>query len=604
MIVSIASDIPTFKRLRFGRGLNVLLADVTVGSTEGQTRNSAGKSSLLEIVHFLTGGDDKQPLFRVPEIRDRSFTGTFVVRGRAIRVTRRCAAPGRLWTSPARARRLGIPLSRDDDTGEVFVSIEDWKDFLGTAWFGLPKVRVGTPFEAKFAPTLRSLFGYFARRSRDLGFAHIDRYFAKQPAADAQAPLSYLLGLDWRIPREMRELRERTENLTKARSAIADSGLSAMFGTSAKIRPELARMEQRVERLKRESETFQVLESYREQAAEAASLRSELSRLAIEMSTARETLAHMERLLADEKPPAYAAVQTLYQAAGIELPGVALKRFEEVERFQASVVENRRGYLREQVEETRSNLADIEARSSEVDQQRSKILRQLNGKGAFEDLVRIQEELGQASSRAETLRQMLHNANILENKTVERRKQVAEMELRLRADYEANEEAIKAATVLADAAIAALYDDRAGNLVIEPTRKGPVFTLSIGGGGNQGGIDQMKVFCFDMMLMERTWALHGGPEFLIHDSHLFDGVDPRQARAALLLGREVALRTRGQYIVMLNSDKFRAVDQPPEPDLEAAVLPVCLTDDEHGGLFGFRFELPGQGRVAGGPAPT
>jgi uncharacterized protein YydD (DUF2326 family) len=126
--------------------------------------------------------------------------------------------------------------------------------------------------------------------------------------------------------------------------------------------------------------------------------------------------------------------------------------------------------------------------------------------------------------------------------------------------------------------------------LIEPKKTGPTFTLSIDGGGNQGGIDQMKVFCFDMMLFERVSDRLGGPHFLVHDSHLFDGVDPRQTRSALVLGREVANRVKGQYIVTMNSDKFEKMGDGDT--LRGAVLATRLTDDEEGGLFGFRFELP------------
>jgi hypothetical protein len=57
MIKSITSTIPTFKALTFGKGLNILLADLTEKSTDKQTRNSAGKTSMIEIMHFLMGSD-------------------------------------------------------------------------------------------------------------------------------------------------------------------------------------------------------------------------------------------------------------------------------------------------------------------------------------------------------------------------------------------------------------------------------------------------------------------------------------------------------------------------------------------------------------------
>jgi hypothetical protein len=47
-------------------------------STEKQTRNSAGKTSLIEIIHFLLGADcDKDSLFRTPALLLHRFEGTF-----------------------------------------------------------------------------------------------------------------------------------------------------------------------------------------------------------------------------------------------------------------------------------------------------------------------------------------------------------------------------------------------------------------------------------------------------------------------------------------------------------------------------------------------
>ncbi len=82
-----------------------------------------------------------------------------------------------------------------------------------------------------------------------------------------------------------------------------------------------------------------------------------------------------------------------------------------------------------------------------------------------------------------------------------------------------------------------------------------------------------------------------GPGFLVHDSHLFDGVDERQVATALRLGAKIAEEENFQYIVTMNSDAL------PEPltdgngfALEEYVLSVRLTDaTEEGGLFGVRF---------------
>jgi uncharacterized protein YydD (DUF2326 family) len=46
----------------------------------------------------------------------------------------------------------------------------------------------------------------------------------------------------------------------------------------------------------------------------------------------------------------------------------------------------------------------------------------------------------------------------------------------------------------------------------------------------------MQIFFFDLMLTEISLKSGPGPGFLIHDSHLFDGVDERQVAKALQLG--------------------------------------------------------------------
>jgi uncharacterized protein YydD (DUF2326 family) len=78
---------------------------------------------------------------------------------------------------------------------------------------------------------------------------------------------------------------------------------------------------------------------------------------------------------------------------------------------------------------------------------------------------------------------------------------------------------------------------------------------------------------------------------LIHDSHLFDGVDERQIAKALQLGAERAEAAGFQYIVTMNSDILPREGFSRGFNIHDYVLETKLTDaTDTGGLFGLRFE--------------
>lgn len=120
------------------------------------------------------------------------------------------------------------------------------------------------------------------------------------------------------------------------------------------------------------------------------------------------------------------------------------------------------------------------------------------------------------------------------------------------------------------------------------TYNGPVFQFNIQGSRSKG-IKNMQIFCFDMMLMRLCSKRRTGPGFLVHDSHLFDGVDGRQVAKALEVGAKTAEELGFQYVVTMNSDDaFKETNA--NFDLNSYILPTRLTDaTEEGGLFGIRF---------------
>jgi uncharacterized protein YydD (DUF2326 family) len=194
-------------------------------------------------------------------------------------------------------------------------------------------------------------------------------------------------------------------------------------------------------------------------ADRVSQIKTRMTEITVDLALAKETISYLTNSIRDEKPPAYAAVESLYNQAGIQLPEVALRRFDEVREFQQSVVSNRRRYLEEEIEAAKATQSVLESELAEADVQKSQILVLLDGKGAFEDLMAMHEEFATTSNRADALRTKLQNANILENKVAQTKRDSADLEIRLQEDHKRSENAIKYATVKVDHAIAELYDD-------------------------------------------------------------------------------------------------------------------------------------------------
>lgn len=266
MIISIESDLPTFKSARFHGGLNIILADkMSRPDNDRKTRNSAGKTSLIEIVNFIYGSKaDKGSLLRHPKIEKHTFWATIEFDGIRVQVGRRGNDASKIWISRDDAGKLGLGYKVLKKTGEAFITNEQWKEFLGHRLFGLPKHRSNTKFHESYTPGFRSLFSYFARRHNSGGFVTPEKTSINQAKWDYQENLSYILGLDWHIPHDLQQIRERERQLIELRKAALSGSLGAIVGKAAELRPQLALAEARARDLRKELAEFSVVDSYKE----------------------------------------------------------------------------------------------------------------------------------------------------------------------------------------------------------------------------------------------------------------------------------------------------------------------------------------------------
>lgn len=603
MIHKIYSDLPEFKNLQFRRGLNILLSETTEGATDKQTRNRAGKSSLVEIINFLMGADcPPQSIFRHSRLEQCYFGMLFHLAGQRVDVRRTGARPGMIALVDGSTE--GWPKQPERSLDERTFSTKKWRINLASLMFGLSVPEgaedegVGTEESndgqrrAKpVALTFRNLYSYFARRHSSGSFMEPFRHGAKQQIGDMQMAIMFLLGIDWTIARDWEQVRRRERIIKAIIGGGMPSPIPGFRGTTADLRSLLAVRESHISKLTATVDNLQVLDEYPELEQEASDMTIAIGGLSDENMMDRRLVADLRVAIDAEAPPTYNDLKQVYDEAGVVLPGISLRTFDEVVQFHEAVVANRRTYLKGEIEEAERRISERNVEIRERERRKAEILSILHAHGALDQLVRLNAERSRFQGEIEAIRTYMSQLEATEKEKTELVIERGQLLLRLQQDYHEQMDAISRAVLAFREISTDLYEDDAhGFLAVDGSENGPKFEVRIHGGRSKG-ISTMQIFCFDMTLMLLCCERGIGPGYLVHDSHIFDSADARQVAKALQIGAELSNRFGFQYIVTLNSDQIAEREWFSDNfNVEEYILSPRLTDKtKDGGLFGIRF---------------
>lgn len=588
MIRSISSSDSRFKQIEFNSGLNIILADRTETSSEHDSRNGSGKSSLLRLFQFLLGGNaGPNSFFRKPELSAYSFALCLDLAEDRVTVVRSGNDSNAHYLIP---RPLQLNSNRSllqINNGEIpskweRISLVQWKDRLGQAFFNL---QLDPP---PYSPSMRSLISYLTRRKESGGFAEPFKHSYVQSPWDTQVSLSFLLDLDWSIPVEFEKVRREQKSIGDLKKATSSGTVNLVMGSAAELRTEVAVARERAGRLQARAGQFTVVDHYAEFQKEADQITQQLRELRDQDELDNGMIKDLEAAATNETLPGSVDLERLWDQANLVLPSHILTIYDDVKIFHESVITNRKIYLEQEVELAKERIAGRQIQRAELDSRRSQLMQLLSSGGALDEFVALESEAARAEGEVRELERQYELAEKLESTKAQTDRRQQELLVQLKVDHRDREDRLSRAIVLFEQYSRKLYDQRRGSLIVRETLKGPEFDVEIAGKGSVG-IDSMQILCFDFTLMTLLSERNSGPGFLIHDSHIFDGVDERQVASALMLGAELADKLRFQYIVTLNSDSIP--DFPSSFDLYSHVNPVKLTDaTEDGGLFGFRFD--------------
>ncbi len=593
MIYRVFSSLASFKTLEFAPGLNIVLSDKTPDATDQQTRNRSGKTSFIELIHFLAGSNcGPDSLFRAPEIKREAFGIEFDVFNKVVKISRSGSEPSKVVVERGETVAWPYqPREEEDPPRRVIRNIE-WRTVLGRAFFGIEDESDAEDDEGSSRrPSFRSLFSYFVRRENGGGMRDPLRNTGMQQIGDAQITMAFLIGFDWTIAQQWESIRQKEKQIKELKRIVGQGVLTDILDTAASLRSRLVVAEDKLRRIIDNLSSFRVHEQYHGFEQEASSITRQISERSDENTLDKAYLGELESAMQSEAPPAPDDLARVYEEAGIVLPDLVRRRYEDVLRFHESVLRNRRSYLQGEHTAAAERIRKREAERGVLDRRRSELMTLLRSHGALEQFVALQSEQGRLHGDVEALRRRFEAATQLEATSSSLESERVHLQERLRQDFAERSGVLDDAIRGFNAIVEELYGE-SGRIEFHATHNGPEIRIAIPGDRSRG-IGNMEIFCFDMMLQGMCARQKIGPRFLIHDSHLFDGVDPRQTARALAVGARLAEKIGFQYIVTLNSDALAELPQT-ELRLDRFIVQQRLTDaTEDGGLFGIRFEPPG-----------
>lgn len=582
MIHSVSANKSSFRRVEFKAGLNLVLADRSDTSTDKDTTNALGKSTLIEIIDFCLGNGARAGSgLCIEALKGWVFNLDITVGGNRVQVSRSTGQHGFISVSgPTTGWPIQPAMNKKLDSRGF--DVKDWRHVLGWAFFGF----LAKNYTAEYQPSPRSLISYFIR-NQPAAYVEPFKHFGVQKTWDIQLHNAFLLGLDWTKASSWQVLKDQKQAIDALKDAIKTGAIDIQLGTLGELEAERVQLEDKVERERESLSSFKVHPQYREIQDRADALTTRIHDLTNASMVDRRRLARYSASLETEQSPEEGRLEELYREAGVSFPDAIKRTLDDARVFHRQIVENRQHFIASEMDRLRIRLSDADIEMVRLTEERAEILSMLAGQGALEELTALQErhsvtkeKLEAVKNRILQLRQMTARRDEIKVATVELRKSTE-------VDYEERRAIWTNALRLFSDNSEALYKVP-GRLMIDISDTGYKFGVEIPGSPSEG-IGKMKIFCYDLMLITFLRQRGFGLDFLIHDSTIFDGVDPRQRAHAIERAAELSERHGFQYICAINSDMVPTTDFRADFDYNQHVR-LRLTDtDASGSLLGMRY---------------
>nr|WP_321353133.1 DUF2326 domain-containing protein [uncultured Methanoregula sp.] len=579
---SLSSDEKSFNTVNFTDGFNVVIADRTDISTEESSRNGQGKTLMIRLIDFCLGSDTDYFRKDIP-YKEWVFSLSFQLDGRIITCSRQISEKNNIRIC---GDLTGPPFSRQQKIdGSYQISVKDWHSILGKLIFDIPKV--STQIASK--PTYRGMISYFTRHEPE---SYLDPFstFPKLSNFKSRVYNSFLLNLNWEYASEFEKLHIEEEKNKKTQKTLDEEDFKESLGSLGDLESELINIDLDLTKAKKSLSEFHILPQYHQIQNEANLLTDKIHEYVNQGVVNKRLIKIYGDSTSEENDIPISSVTNLYKEIGFTFPTVVVKQLEQVKKFHNLMVSNRKQFLQDELSRLSNELKLIDKEIEKLSKRRAELMVVLNQHGALEEYSLLQQLTLNIQQKRDNLTNKINLFKQFEKKASEIKIERETLKQKTRLDLDDRQEIKKE--------LQTIFSQNSGYIYIKPG----ILSISIGENGYKFNIEikrsgseavgYMKILCYDLMLAEQRTKSLRKPNFLIHDSTVFNGVDSVQKAKALQLAYDKSLKAGFQYICTINSDMVPYENFRPDfsNKFKESIVLKLNDDNPSGKLLGIDFE--------------
>ena len=571
-MIKLSANKESFHTIFFNKkGISLIVAKKRT-ENERNTYNSVGKSLSIALVHFCLASN-KVPAFE-EQLSDWEFYLDFEINGE-------------LYTSKRVSNQQGVIFLNDKE-----MKLDDFRIYLAEKVFG-----VITP--VKYL-TFRPLISRFIRPERG-SYDLYSIYIKKEEDYPRLLNNAYLLGLDINKVVKKYDLKEQFDLVKELGTSIQkDPVLKSFFlkdGVSENIEIKIVELEKKISGLQANIEGFVIAEDYNEIKKDADAISNNLRALRNHAAKIRIVIENLEKSLKVKPDISQKRLENFYAEARIQLSDMVVKKIEEVEAFNARILDNRTVSLLKEKQDFESQLSEIEKKISYWGRQEDEKLQYLNSHGALDDYTQLTNLLAEYKMSLSKIQQYKQLIKEYKTRQEEVKKDFANENFATVKYLGEIEPLIKKNILTFQSLTEQFYDGKSSGITIENNDKLNMLRFDIKAkieDDTGDGVNEVRTFCYDWTILKSQYNHH--VKFLFHDSRLLSENDPRQVATMLRIAHYECQKNDFQYILSINQSTMDLLQKELREDeyktliMDSEVLELNDLSDENR-LLGIQLDL-------------